>query len=101
MKWCSVSQIWSKPSSSVPSLCSSSRGTTSAWAMPGAAWKKKNVPKRMSAPDACEVFQRGDDSGEILVAVPGRGGRRAELMRDARQRQRHAEALPLLQHEPE
>src|SRR4029450_5225695 len=47
MKWCSVSQIWSKPSSSVHSICSSSRCTTSAWLSPGAAWKKKNVPKRM------------------------------------------------------
>src|SRR5262249_38441939 len=47
MKWCSVSQIWSKPSSSVHSICSSSRCTTSAWLKPGAAWKKKNVPKRM------------------------------------------------------
>src|SRR6185436_8222073 len=47
MKWCSVSQIWSKPSSSVHSICSSSRWTTSAWVRPGAAWKKKKVPKRM------------------------------------------------------
>src|SRR5215470_13062551 len=47
MKWCSVSQIWSKPSSSVHSICSSSRWTTSSWLSPGAAWKKKKVPKRM------------------------------------------------------
>src|SRR5215831_12608860 len=47
MKWCSVSQIWSKPSSSVHSICSSSRWTTSSWLSPGAAWKKKNVPKRI------------------------------------------------------
>src|SRR6185369_5567650 len=49
MKWCSVSQIWSKPSSSVHSICSSSRWTTSSWVKPGAAWKKKKVPKRMGS----------------------------------------------------
>ncbi len=47
MKWCSVSQISSNPSSSVHSICSISRWTTSAWVRPGAAWKKKKVPKRM------------------------------------------------------
>src|SRR4029450_10026830 len=47
MKWCSGSQISSNPSSSVHSICSSSRWTTSAWVRPGAAWKKKKVPKRM------------------------------------------------------
>src|SRR5215475_9451368 len=102
MKWCSVSQIWSKPSSSVHSICSSSRCTTSAWLRPGAAWKKKKVPKRMrSAPDACEMFERRDDGGQVLVAMP-RGRRRGtQLMGDAGERQRHAEALGLLQHEAE
>src|SRR6059036_2696074 len=46
MKWCSVSQIWSKPSCSVHSICSSSRCTTSSWSSQGTAWKKKKVPKR-------------------------------------------------------
>src|SRR5688500_2264125 len=63
MKWCSVSQIWSKPSSSVHSICSSSRCTTSSWVNPGAAWKKKKVPKRtvrrMGPPGARHRNTRG------------------------------------------
>src|SRR5215813_2199788 len=47
MKWCSVSQASSKPSSSVHSICSSSRRMMSSWRWPGGAWKKKNVPKRI------------------------------------------------------
>src|SRR5262245_17681400 len=58
MKWCSVSQISSKPSSSVHSICSSSRWTTSAWLRPGAAWKKKKVPKRMALAAAPVPVQR-------------------------------------------
>src|SRR5215470_789535 len=49
MKWCSVSQASSKPSSSVHSICSSSRRIMSWWRWPGGAWKKKNVPKRIEA----------------------------------------------------
>src|SRR5215469_14666181 len=49
MKWCSVSQASSKPSSSVHSICSSSRRMMSSWRWPGGAWKKKNVPKRIDA----------------------------------------------------
>jgi len=40
MKWCSVSQISSKPSSSVHSIWSSSPRMRSAWRCPGVAWKK-------------------------------------------------------------
>src|SRR5215472_3216328 len=49
MKWCSVSHASSKPSSSVHSICSSSRRMMSWWRWPGGAWKKKNVPKRIGA----------------------------------------------------
>src|SRR5215472_1375392 len=82
MKWCSVSQIWSKPSSSVHSICSSSRWTTSSWLSPGAAWKKKKVPKRI---------ERRSYTGSALLSVlkgsgppalaPGPGATIPELAR--------------------
>src|SRR5215510_14078388 len=54
MKWCSVSQASSKPSSSVHSICSSSRRMMSSWRWPGGAWKKKNVPKRIDAASSAD-----------------------------------------------
>src|SRR5438477_9650953 len=67
MKWCSVSQIWSKPSCSVHSICSSSRWTTSPWVRPGAAWKKKKVPKRIVSPDPGRISRRDDSRSSSVV----------------------------------
>ena len=40
IKWCSVSQMLSKPSSSVQAICSSSRRNTSPCVSDGGAWRK-------------------------------------------------------------
>ena len=40
MKWCSVSQMLSKPSSSAHTICSSSPWTTSGWDTVGGACRK-------------------------------------------------------------
>src|SRR5215510_13479440 len=82
MKWCSVSQIWSKPSSSVHSICSSSRWTTSSWLSPGAAWKKKNVPKRMERRSYTDTRHSGYAGGPTRTSSWLRGGIRARRGRD-------------------
>src|SRR5262249_2564429 len=47
MKWCSVSQMLSKPSSSVHAICSISCRITSGWVIEGGACKKQSVPNRI------------------------------------------------------
>src|SRR5690242_5593052 len=46
-------------------------------------------------------FERRDHGREVVAAAPGGDRGRAELLREARERQRHAEPLPFLEHEPE
>src|SRR5262249_58144275 len=89
MKWCSVSQASSKPSSSVHSICSSSRRMMSSWRWLGGAWEKKNVPKRIGAASSahpqiarlylllCEGVPRGGGGGKFAPAHGvGAGGPR-------------------------
>src|SRR5262245_5452947 len=101
MKWCSVSHTSSKPSSSDHSICSSSLWMMLSCRTPGGAWKKKKVPKRISVSHSGQILDRLDHGREIFAAAPGGDGGGGELLGEAGERQGHAEARALVQHELE